>query len=527
MEHPHHQAHLSLTVVATAVLLTVAFHFLLAARGYGFGFAAFMLLLAIGIQVVATVAGRGGNLWAYLFLLPAAFGIGGEILYTSPVVRVVGFISVVVALAFFSYWLTARRTAFWETSSLWPFSFVSETLLPFRGMSGLFRGWFVGKTGVHVLIGVVVALPFLFLFTLLFASADAVFAQLFRQFFATQYLPEYIGKTIRDTIVLLFFLGSGWTMMQRGKETAPISQKKESGGIERTVAITFLTLVNALFVVFLSLQTASFFGGDHFVQQYGIVYADYAREGFFQLLFAAGLVFLITWALYRVTELRQWGTRHLSLLLIIQTGGVLLSASRRLFLYVDAYGLTVSRWWAVAVLCVIALVFATVFLFALARVTYHTTAKVIFCGILGVFTALLLVNVEGMVVQYNADQFLSGKTKQLDVLYMVNMLSSDAVPALVSLAKTPWPTEAPEGVNPDAYYLPKNEQTAEGTLEVSTTSVTARTYLIASLQGRLSDDQFIRHGLPGSLEKTDWRDLVISDYRAIAAIQDLNRVVAK
>jgi hypothetical protein len=312
--------------------------------------------------------------------------------------------------------------------------------------------------------------------------------------------------------------------LQRGKEAASPATKKENGGVERTIAMTFLTLVNVLFFVFLGLQTASFFGGNAFVQQYGIVYADYAREGFFQLLFAAGLVFLITWALYRVTELRQWGTRQLSLLLVVQTGGVLLSAARRLFLYVDAYGMTVSRWWAVAVLCIIALVLAAILLFALARTAYQTVAKVIFCGTFGVFSALLLVNVEGMVVRYNADQFLNGKTKQLDVFYMVNMLSSDAVPALAALAQAPWPTENPEGVDPGAYYLPTNEPTIEGGMEVtSIIPVTARKYLTASLQSRLGGGQYIRHGLPGFSEKTDWRELVISDYRAIAAIRSLDK----
>jgi hypothetical protein len=511
MEHPHHSTHRSLTVVAVAVLLTAAFHFLLAERAYGFGFAAFAVLLAIGIQVVAAMTGRGGNMWAYLFLLPAGFGVGAELLYASPVVRFFGFVLVIISLAFFAYWLTARRVAFWDTPSLWPFTFVSETILPFRGMSGLFRGWFVGKTGLHVLMGVLVALPFLFIFALLFASADAVFAQAFQRFFATKRIPEYIDKTIRDIIVLLFFLGSGWTILQRGKEAASPATKKENGGVERTIAMTFLTLVNVLFFVFLGLQTASFFGGNAFVQQYGIVYADYAREGFFQLLFAAGLVFLITWVLYRVTELRQWGTRHLSLLLIAQTGGVLLSAARRLHLYIDVYGLTVSRWWGIAALCLIALVLASIFLFALVRTTYHTAAKAVFGSILGVFATLLLVNVEGVVVKYNADEFLSGKTKRLDVSYMANRLSSDAVPALVALANASWPTEVPEGT--EEFFVPSAQENYKGT---------ARQYLVATLRARLGTDGYASSKLI-SWATDDWRELVISDYRAIAAIRSLDK----
>jgi hypothetical protein len=210
---------------------------------------------------------------------------------------------------------------------------------------------------------------------------------------------------------------------------------------------------------------------------------------------------------------------------VVQTGGVLLSAARRLFLYVDAYGMTVLRWWSVAVLCIIALVLTAILLFALARTAYQTVAKMIFCGTFGVCAALLLVNVEGMVVKYNADQFLNGKTKKLDVFYMVHMLSSpDAVPALAALARAPWPTENPEGVDPGAYYLPANEPTTEGGMEVtSTIPVTARKYLITALQNRLDGDRYIRRRLPDFSEKTDWRDFVISDYRAIAAIRSLDK----
>ncbi len=491
--HPHHATHLSLAVIATAVVLAVAFHFLPAERPYGFALALFFVLLVAGMHVVSTVAGNQGNRWAYLFLIPAGLATLAEILYAAPAVRALGFLIGFGSLAFFAYWSAAPRAPFWEVRSFWPWTMVTETLIPFGRIGELFGGTGLGRRGMRIVLGAILAVPFLLVFGALFASADPLFSSAVGTLFSAQKLPEYAAKGFRDLVVLLYFLGAGWMIAtrilehRRPKEGAPASPP------DRTALVTFLGLINALFAVFLAYQFAYFFGGESFIQAQGLTYAEYARTGFFQLLWASGLVTIIVGTVYRVTDMRQWATRELALALIAQAGVVLVSAGMRLSLYVDAYGLTVSRWWAAAVIALIGGVLVAVFGAALAKRDFSWMAKVVSLGAVTAFAALLLVNVEGAVVRYDAKQFLEGKTARLDVWYLAN-LDADAMPALTDLMLAPWPTENP---------VPRLASNAS-----------ARMDLTAVLKNRRA--AYERASI-------DWRDFVVADYRAMAALARVSK----
>lgn len=489
INHPHHATHLTLTVAATAALLTAAFHFLTAEYLYGVSFAVFMALLVVGMHVVAAFSSRSVNSWAYIFLVPASLALVAEILYANPAVRALGFLIVPFSLAFFAYWFTAPRILFAEVKSFWPWPMIRETVFPFPGMSGLTDG-VKGGRATEIIVGVVIALPFLFIIGLLFASADQLFGKVVSDLIKIENLPSLIAKTVRDVIILLYFLAAGWTLLRRATETRRQGGAGREWAIGRTAAVTFLGLLNALFIIFLIFQFAYFFGGEAIVKTYGLTYADYARSGFFQLLVVAGIVFALSGAIYRVTEFKQWATRELAFLLILQTGVVIASAGKRLWLYTDAYGLTVSRIWAVFVVALVAAVLAALVVFALSKRTYSEMSKFLFLGSLFAVSAFLLVNVEGLSVKINANRFLAWETKRLDLRYM-SELSSDAVPAMVELAKRDWPTDAPDNVIPSY----SKEDFMNGLI-----------YRRSEIADRAA---------------ADWRNPVLADYLALSALATL------
>jgi hypothetical protein len=334
----------------------------------------------------------------------------------------------------------------------------------------------------------VIALPFLLIFGTLFASADPLFNALLDNILQSEKIPQYLGKFIRDFIVFFYFLGAGAAIITRAL-IARHNEAKEASLPDRTIITTFLAVLNLLFLVFLVFQFAYFFGGEDVVKAYDLSYAEYARQGFYQLVWAAGLVFALAWALYRMTGLAQWLTRELTLLLILQTGVVLVSAVSRLLLYIGAYGLTVSRWWAMAIILLIAAVLIGVLCSAFAKVPYTQWVKATCLAALFAFGGLLLINVEGQVVGENGKRFLSGKTAQLDLIYLTG-LSSDAVPALMDIYKQPWQRQ-PENFN-------------------SINGQDARYFLIARLTERKKQLE--------SDVASDWRYAVLSDYRALAAL---------
>ena len=499
--HPHHKAHLVLATVLTAFVMTLAFHFLLIPSGHGFGFVLFAAVLIAGMVVLAVMTSKPLNTWAFLFLVPAAFALAAETLYASNVVAALGFLITFVSLTFFSYWLTVPRLRFDEVQSLWPRRIVPEVLVPVRGMTELLTTRSGKRDWTPVFGGVVLAIPFLIVIGTLFAGADPLFRKGIEGLFDDVDLARTLFRLCRDAVALLFFLGGGWLMLTRAIEGRKPSAAAHDATLDRAVVMTFLGLLNALFVIFLAFQAVAFFGGQAFVESQGLTYAEYARQGFFQLLAVAGIVFGVIWAIYRQTEMKQWGTRGLSLLLIAQTGVVILSAVNRLLLYINTYGLSVSRYWALASIGIIAAVLAACFIGALAKVKYHDLAKYAFPSVLIAVSALLLVNVEGFVVRHNADRFLSGKTDRLDLQYMTYGLSTDAIPELARLARAPW----------------------EATPEQTRFGEDPRKGLADWLTGYMPllepADRF--DGKGSRRDPLDWRRMTISTYRAQAAIAEL------
>ena len=491
INHPHHATHVRVGIITVAVLLTVAFHFLVAGRWFGLGLAIFAVLLVVGIHVIDVLAAKPNNTWAYIFIVPLITAAAAECMYASSVVRVLALPIMIVSAALFAYWFTAPRVGFWEAPALWPASAITETVWPFRGVSGMTVGLTKTEKIRKILLGLIIAAPVVIIITFLFSGADAVFGKAISNIFDFTNVAENIYRIIRDVFVGVFFIASGWTIYTRISENRKAKIGSSSNAGDKTIITTFLAVLNLLFLVFIAFQAAAFFGGEKFVQAQGISYADYARQGFFQLLAVAGIVFVIMIAVYRWTHLREWGSRMLGMALIVETGVIIVSAIRRLALYIDTYGLTLSRYWAMVVIIIIAAVLATLLGGALAKIKYETIIRSVFIGLLVIFPLLLLVNVNGYIVKFNFDRFASGQTDQFDEPYL-SRLGYDAVPTLVNALRSEWPTS----------------------LKVS---ILAKSDLYGSLLGD-------RYGsLQATVEK-DWRNAVISDYRALAALGGLKNI---
>jgi hypothetical protein len=509
--HPHHAAHLSWGAAGVTVLLTAAFHYFLAGRYYGLGFVIFAVALILVMHGIAILSGRTGNTWAYVFLLPAIMGITAEGLYANEVVRTAAPLLVVASLSLFSYWLMAPRATMRELHALWSRSVVLESVIPAEGGDGMFKHLSFGNHWKKILLGAGAAVPFLLVIGALFASADPLFSKTLGDILDIKSLPKNFWYIVRDIAVAVYLGRFFWSMITRSIEQRKPTFGKWDFPLDRTMVYTFLGLLNALFLLFIGFQFVYFFGGDALVQQQGITYANYAREGFFQLLAVSAIVFCISWFIYAQTELRQWGTRGLMFALIAETGVVIVSAVRRLLLYVDTYGLTLLRWWALVGIFVIAFVLLIFLVCALAKASYGALAKgmTLFC--LYLFAGLLLMNTEAMVVRFNAARFAAHGYDRLDLAYF-EKLSTDAVPAMVAVYQT------------------------YGTVPVAAASypVIARMRVVDSYDGRdygYATDQIQNHTLGQNLRDwrsklqsfvdADWRNAVWADRQALSALKNL------
>ncbi len=174
---------------------------------------------------------------------------------------------------------------------------------------------------------------------------------------------------------------------------------------------------------------------DHVLHTAGLTYAEYAREGFAQLLVAAALTLAVAAAALRwseaVTPARRRLLRVLLGVLCALTLVVLASALHRLGLYQDAFGATRLRFAAHAALLYVGALLVLLLAALATRRERHfprgaTLATALALG------AFVLADPDRRIGERNVERF--AQTGQIDTDYMQS-LSADATPALIRLPR--------------------------------------------------------------------------------------------
>lgn len=277
--------------------------------------------------------------------------------------------------------------------------------------------------------GLMVAAPIVLLLWALLANADAVFASFFS-----------FDADLGGVLLHVFFIVLGAWGLLGALRLASVESPSELafrrlqlGSIEATV---IAAAVVVLFGLFAGSQVLAAMGGaDHVLQTEGLSYAEYARSGFFQLLWVAGLTVAGLVGLRALTrdvgESARQRLVRLSLAIVGLTLVIVGVAIRRMMLYEDAYGLTMLRlyvvvfaaWLGLALLLVGALVVGL----HEDRAWFPAAAA---SSLLGVLLALNVVNPEAVVARHNLTRPPSATP--VDDSYLAD-LSDDAIPTIVDL----------------------------------------------------------------------------------------------
>ena len=199
-------------------------------------------------------------------------------------------------------------------------------------------------------VGIALAFPFLVVFALLFASADAVFSSAVTNVF--DFRNWSIGELIGRILVAAAFAwiaGGLFIVAGRRADTATTSVLPRLRNLlSSTAGATTLLAIDALFLFFVGLQIAYLFGGIDTLNATGLTYSAYARRGFFELIavavLAGGLLFAVELVVARRTRLYVAAALTLALATLI----IVVSAAYRMQLYQLAYGWTEQRFYALA-----------------------------------------------------------------------------------------------------------------------------------------------------------------------------------
>jgi Domain of unknown function (DUF4173) len=194
-------------------------------------------------------------------------------------------------------------------------------------------------------------------------------------------------------------------------------------------------VLDAVFAAFAVAQAVAATGAArNALRTAGVTYADYARSGFFQLLWVAGITAVVLILFSRITNLTEQTTKRafqvLSLVAIGLTLLVVFVAFQRLRLYEEAYGFTMLRLYSHIFAVWIALIFLLLALdfcglFRRRRWLVGATSV----SAMAVLLALNVINPEAIVVSLNIDR--AQATHKIDAQYLAT-LSNDATPTLLT-----------------------------------------------------------------------------------------------
>lgn len=418
-----------------AILLGLAFNFIIYGHEPGVGFFAYISLLLVGLGIPYYLFGQKPTFSVVIISLLLLFFSGMVAVRASEIITLLNIGATAYLLLLLTSTAAGAKAA--EHSVL---SNIGLGFLPLTFFGNSFQA--IADISTHndednsrrfaeVLRGVIITLPIALFFLVIFSQADAIF---------NKYASDIVTNIISTESVIRFMLSVVAACLTGGallyafriygqpRDSAPaleeLNHPLRLGSIE-----TFILLgtINAIFLAFIVIQFAYLFGVSPSMPLESMNYSEYTRQGFYELCIAASAAFLLLFAIDIVKKIRTAFVRWLSATLILQVYVVMASAFYRLWMYEQAYGFTEVRFYSHAFILWLGVIFA-ILLWKI--IQDMPEQKFIFASlILSVISGITLnlINPDAFIAQKNLERYAS--TGKIDSEYIA-LLSEDALPAL-------------------------------------------------------------------------------------------------
>ena len=300
---------------------------------------------------------------------------------------------------------------------------LAKLLEPFSHLRALRKEKNDGK-GRYILLGLVLAVPLLCIVVPLLTSSDAVFRSMLRSVFGWD-VPELLKTALEAVGLALLCALAFYCPLCAQTADAETTEQRERKKAHTLVAVTFTAVLTLLYLFYCGVRVTVLFRGGETVLPSGMTYAEYAREGFFELLAVSAINLLLVIVAQRRFESSR-ALRILLTLISVCTYLMAASSARRMLLYVSVYGFT---FWRLLVLWFLAVV--AILLGGAVWTVYHSEFR-LFTFSVGVCLVLWLLfayaRPDRIAARYDLERFGVSDSSVSCVLYD---LSEEAVPILL------------------------------------------------------------------------------------------------
>ncbi len=299
-----------------------------------------------------------------------------------------------------------------------------------------------GKILKKIVKTILITIPIALIVLYLLMSADTIFADSFG------WIASYLKSLFVDyeiiyfllRIVIIFILGIyflSYIINLIGEHTSySVSEevnKRKEHKIDIFTINTVLTILNIIYFIFSIIQFVYLFIGIEKGANFD--YAQYARQGFFQLLFVSFINFILLFICNGCTKNLNKYTKWMNVLMAIFTGVIIVSSFFRMHLYQQEYGYTYLRL-AVDFILLTEMVLLVPIIIYITKKKIHLV-KVCFTIILTMYIIANYANFDYLIAKKNIDNYFKNEQEnEIDLAYLKYNTGFDAMDEITRLLKT-------------------------------------------------------------------------------------------
>lgn len=293
------------------------------------------------------------------------------------------------------------------------------------------------KKSFDAVIGVIIAIPILFIIVPLLVKSDAAFAGLIDKLVLS--FRDVIMECFFVVIITPYLITYFYSKKAKYKVGSEIitSKKSNTKFLTNSISVSFLTVISITYLVYLFSQLAYFFSAFSGILPDGYEFSAsvFARRGFYEMF----VICLINIAVISVVNIFTKRTEQNKVSIVLKVLQCFISlfsvllliiAMAKMKLNIEHFGLSKARLIVALVECMLFVILAFLIIHIFLPKVNYMQPIIIICSLM--FLVFSFVNVDAQIAKYNVEMYKKGELQTVDISYL-NILSDSSIPYLVEL----------------------------------------------------------------------------------------------
>ena len=410
---------------------------------FGISLILFNIPTVLLIDIILYRQNKIHNKYGLLFGIPIILLSISYLLYTSTITLVFNFIAIIL---FYILMIMYTVNKDYHLSNILE-NILNIIFLPLDKLNDMMNDLFsyfpkkekkekkqLSKETQNTIISIIIGIPIVIIILYLLSSADMMFGKIFESFFTgiEKFLEQISDIEISDLtfkiifrfiyffIFFIYFTSSMYFLKKNYDKKNYVEKEKKYS--ELTIK-PLLFILNIIYILFDFIQIRSLMF--HKVSM-DITYAEYARQGFFQLMFVSLINMIIILIAKKFNKKDAKANRILSSLMILLTAVIVISSFLRMNMYEAAYGYTVLRLIVYCTLITELILMIPTLLYVLKEdfniIKYYLIIITI------IYTIIGIAPLDKTIANRNIEKYY--KDQKIDIHYLMNN-NYDNIPTLI------------------------------------------------------------------------------------------------